>query len=159
MSTELKGRAKTPIFEEKVLEALRTAKRPLYISEVKRLAGIKQWHSARTILYKLVAKGLVNAEETGRETFFSIAEPMPEVSDLIARPALEVTLKGALKQGTLLFKYKDKELETKPTDWTELLRKYTLEAVAKAFEKELVAEGFPIKQGELLPEMKKVLRK
>jgi len=48
---------------------------------------------------------------------------------------------------------------TKPTDWTELLRKYTLESVAKAFEKELLAEGFPIKQGELLPEMKKILRK
>ena len=53
-----------------MLEALRNVKRPLYISEVKRLAGISQWHSARTILYKLVAKGLVNAEETvGRLSF------------------------------------------------------------------------------------------
>ena len=59
----------------------------------------------------------------------------------------------------LLFKYKDRELDTKPTDWTVLLRKYTLEAVARAFEKELIAEGLPIKQRELLPEMKKVLRK
>ena len=75
MSKELKGRAKTPIYEQKVLEVLRNAKRPLYINEVQRLAGIKQWHSARTILYKLLVKGLVKAEETKRETFFSIAEP------------------------------------------------------------------------------------
>jgi len=159
MSAEPKGRAKTPILEQRGLEALRNAKRPLYISEVKRLTGISQWHSVRTILYKLVSKGLVTAEETGRETFFSIAEPMPEVSELIARPKLEVTLKGNLTDGVLLFKYKDKELDTKPTDLTELLRKYTLESVTGAFEKELVDEGFPIKQGELLPEMKKVLKK
>lgn len=83
---------------------------------------------------------------------------MPEVSDLIARPRLEVTLKGKLTDGVLLLKYKDKEPYTKPTDWTELLRKCTLESLVGAFEKELVAEGFPIKQGQLLPEMKKVLR-
>ena len=167
MSEELKGRAKTPIYEQKVLEALRNAKRPLYINEVQRLAGIKQWHSARTILYKLLVKGLVKAEETKRETFFSIAEPkaepsvstwtspIPEIASLLVKPKLEVTL----KHRSLTFKYGDRKLETKPTDWTELLRKYTLEAVAKAFEKELVAEGFPIKQGELLPEMRKVLGK
>ena len=154
------------MLEQKVLEALRNAQRPLYVTEVQRLVGIKQWHSARTILYKLVVKGLVKAEETDRETFFSIAEPtskpelrpfvatIPELESLIVKPKLEVTL----KHRSLIFKYGDKKLETKPTDWNEL-RKYTLEAVAKAFEKELMAEGFPIKQDELLPEMKKVLRK
>jgi len=79
---------------------------------------------------------------------------IPELESLIVKPKLEVTL----KHRSLIFKYGDKKLETKPTDWNEL-RKYTLEAVAKAFEKELMAEGFPIKQDELLPEMKKVLRK
>jgi len=62
------------MLKQKVLEVLRNAQRPPYVTEVQRLAGIKQWHSARTILYKLVVKGLAKAEETDRETFFSIAE-------------------------------------------------------------------------------------
>jgi len=101
MSRELKGRAKTPMLEQKVLEVLRNAQRPLYVTEVQRLAGIKQWHSPRTIPYKLVVKGLVKAEETDRETFFSIAEPeskpelrpffatIPEISKLFPEPTLK----------------------------------------------------------------------
>ena len=143
MSRELKGRAKTPTLEQRVLEVLRNAQRPLYVTEVQRLAGIKQWHSARTILYKLVVKGLVKAEETDRETFFSIAEPeskpelrpfvatIPELESLIVKPKLEVTL----KHRSLVFKYGDRKLETKPTDWTELIRKYTLESVVKALKR------------------------
>jgi len=110
---------------------------------------------------------MVKAIETRRETLFQIAEPslstwtspMPEITSLLEKPELEVTMKGRLEHGSLQFRYGDKKLNTKPTDWTKLLGKYTLEAVAKAFEKELLAEGFPIKQGEMKAEMKKVLRK
>jgi len=166
MEKELYGRAKTKIYMERILDVLRQAERPLYIAEVQRRAGIKDWHAARGIVYRLVSKGLVKAMDTERETLFQIAEPkestvsywappIPEIATLLEKPKLEVTL----KHGSLQFTYGDRKLKTKPVDWTQLLHKYTLEAVAKAFEKELLAEGFPLKQGELLPEMKKALRK
>jgi len=149
------------------LEVLREAERPLYIAEIQRRAGIKGWHSARGILHKLVGEGLVKAMETEREALFQIAKestvsywapPMPEIARLLEKPEPKVKVK-LLKHGALLFEKGDKKYETNPADWLELTKKYTLESIVQSLEKGLQERGFPIKQGELLPEMKKVLRK
>jgi len=58
-----------------------------------------------------------------------------------------------------MFEKGKERLETNPTNWIELAKKYKLEDLVTAFEKELRERGFPIRQGELLPEMKKVLRR
>jgi len=146
---------------QKVLDVLRKAERPLYIAEVQRLAGIKGWKSARGILLKLVSQNLVRAIETERETVFAMAEPsISEIESLFEKSKVEVALKtGTLKHGTLVFKCGNKELETNPTDWIELTGKYNFDLLVRTFKTKLQKRGFPIKQGELLPEMKKVLKK
>jgi len=73
MEKEPKTRAKTPIYRERVLRVLRNANRPLYISEIQRLADIKDWHSARGIVYRLMSQNLAKAIETKRELLFTIA--------------------------------------------------------------------------------------
>ena len=120
MEKELKTRAKTPIYRERILDVLRKADRPLYIAEIQRLAGIKDWHSARGILYRLNSEGLVKAIQTKRELLFQIAEPkasvtplaswftppIPEIARLLEKPEPKVEVKlakGTLRNGTLLF--------------------------------------------------------
>jgi len=172
MEKELKTRAKTPIYRERILDVLRKADRPLYIAEIQRLPDIKDWHSARGILYRLNSEGLVRAIQTKRELLFQMAEPsvgalhpfvatMPEIAELLEKPEpkVKVRLMGKPKHGALLLEKGDNKYETNPADWVKLTEKYPLESIVENLEKGLRERGFPIKQGELLPEMKKVLKK
>jgi predicted transcriptional regulator len=160
------GRAKTPIYKKRILEVLRKAERPLYVAEIQRRAEIKDWNSAKNIVYRLVSEGLVKAMDTERETVFTIAEPkdvsywspIPEIARLFEKPEPKVKVK-LLKDGALLFEKGDKKYETNPANWSELTKKYTLESIVQGLEKGLQERGFPVKQGELLPEMKRVLKK
>ena len=118
----------------------------------------------------------MKAIETKRETLFQIAEPkasvtplaswftppIPEIARLLEKPEPKVEVKlakGTLRNGTLLFEKGDKKYETNSANWIELIKKYPLESIVNNLEKGLRERGFPVRQGELLPEMKKVLRK
>jgi len=167
LEKEPHGRARTPIYKKRILEALRKAERPLYVAEMQRRAEIKDWNSAKNIVYRLVSEGLVRAMDTERETLFVIAEPkaesfwappMPEIARLLEKPEPKVKVK-LLKHGALLFEKGDKKYETNPADRTELTKKYPLESIVQGLEKGLRERGFPVRQGELLPEMKRVLKK
>jgi hypothetical protein len=57
-------------YENRTIEVLKAAEMPLDIENVRRRAGIRNWQTAKALLFELLARGNVSAIKTSKSWIF-----------------------------------------------------------------------------------------
>jgi len=61
-----------PGYENRTIEVLKTADMPLDVENVRKRAGIRNWQTAKALLFELLAKGNISAVKTSKSWVFWI---------------------------------------------------------------------------------------
>jgi len=72
-------------YESRMMEVLKSAEMPLDIENVRKRAGIRNWQTAKALLFELLAQGAVSALKTSKSWIFWVGA----AAWLRRRPELE----------------------------------------------------------------------